>query len=172
MIPVLEGLLPEPHDTDICALLYVMADLMSLAKLRLHTENTLASLEAAITRYGQLIRKFATNTCPAFETVETPREYEARARRTARKAAKATPVVTISSNTPRVDAALPEQRQQQPNPGKAPKEFNLHRFKLHALGDVPTSIRTFGSLEGYSTMRVCRSGLFFTSRFPTDMSIP
>lgn len=154
MIPVFEGLLPEPHNTDICTLLYVMADLMSLAKLRLHTEDTLASLEAAITRYGQLIRKFATSTCPAFETVETPREYEARARRTARKAAKATPVVSVASNTPRVDAVLEQS-------GKAPKEYNLHRFKLHALGDVPTSIRMFGSLEGYSTMRVRRFVPFF-----------
>ncbi|KAG8933829.1 hypothetical protein FRC01_006874 [Tulasnella sp. 417] len=152
MIPVVEGLLEDPHNTDICNLLYVMADLMSLAKLRLHTDTTLSGLEAAITQYGRLIRKFATKTCPKFETAETPREYEARARRTARKAAKVAPVAIAPPNTPRVDAAS-EQCQRNPDPGKAPKAFNLHRFKLHALGDVPTSIRAFGSLEGYSTMR-------------------
>lgn len=118
-----------------------MAELMSLGKLRMHTESTLASFDEVVSQYGKLIRRFASKTCPAFETSETPREYEARARRTARKAARG-------------QRDVPDASTNQLLVSKARKGFNLKRFKLHSLGHNTTSIRQFGTLEGYSTMRV------------------
>lgn len=141
MIPAIDGLVPDPYNADICTLLFSMAELMSLAKLRIHTESTLASFDEAVSQYGKLIRRFASKTCPDFKTSETPREYEARARRAARKAA-------------REQREVPDTSASQPLLSKATKGFNLHRYKLHSLGHNPTSIRRFGTLEGYSTMRV------------------
>ncbi|KAG8925113.1 hypothetical protein FRC00_004326 [Tulasnella sp. 408] len=117
-----------------------MAELMSLGKLRMHTESTLANFDEAVSQYGKLIRRFASKTCPAFETSETPREYEARARRTAPKAARGQREVPDASTDPVLVS-------------KATKKFNLQRFKLHNLGHNTTSIRQFGTLDGYSTMR-------------------
>ncbi|KAG8919545.1 hypothetical protein FRC01_001237 [Tulasnella sp. 417] len=140
IIPAIEGLVDEAHDADICTLLYSMAELMSLGKLRMHTESTLASFDEAVSQYGKLIRRFASKTCSDFETSETPREYEARARRTARKAASGQRELSDSSTNQLLVS-------------KATKRFNLQRFKLHSLGHNTTSIRRFGALDGYSTMR-------------------
>lgn len=106
-----------------------MADLASLASLCLHTETTLNALQLAVTRYGTLIRQFASITCQAFDTRETPRERQARMRR-----AKPTAKGSRSAESKR--------------------NFNLQRFKLHAIGDWPASITEFGTLEGYSTWSV------------------
>lgn len=101
------------------------------AKLRLHTEETLASFERLTTDLGVLLRHFSMVTCSAFKTTELPRERAARARRTA--------------NTP---GAGPS--------GGGPKQvgFNLHTYKLHALGDYPQTIREFGTTDNYTTQRV------------------
>ncbi|KAG9046273.1 hypothetical protein FS837_004731 [Tulasnella sp. UAMH 9824] len=106
----------------------------------MHTESTLANFDEAVSQYGKLIRRFASKTCPAFETSETPREHEARARCTARKAARGQRDVPDASTDPVLAS-------------KATKKFNLQRFKLHNLGHNTNSIRQFGTLDGYSTMR-------------------
>ncbi|KDQ06064.1 hypothetical protein BOTBODRAFT_181936 [Botryobasidium botryosum FD-172 SS1] len=77
MIPALEGLLPQPHDTNIRNLLIAA------------TEVTLHDLEAALLKYGHLIRDFATETCPCFKTTKIPKEREAAARRKAKQVARA-----------------------------------------------------------------------------------
>ncbi|KAG9031058.1 hypothetical protein FS837_003120, partial [Tulasnella sp. UAMH 9824] len=128
IIPVFEGLLPSPYDGQVLSILYAMAGLASLASLRLHTETTLLALRLAITQYGTLIRRFASVTCTAFETRETPREHQARMRRASAQ--------TSGGGKPA---------------GASRRTFNLQRFKLHAIGDWPASITEFGTLEGYST---------------------
>ncbi|KDQ05729.1 hypothetical protein BOTBODRAFT_122314 [Botryobasidium botryosum FD-172 SS1] len=49
IIPVFYGLLPEPHNLEICKLLHAALEFHTLAKLHLHTDNTLADLDQAIT---------------------------------------------------------------------------------------------------------------------------
>jgi hypothetical protein len=149
ILPVVEGLLPPPHDEEIRMLLYAANEFHSLAKLRLHTERTLSDLSGAIQTYGRLIRRFARTTCLAFKTQESPSEYQARMRRTAKMG--------------------PQLEQEAPSRSKHMKKFNLERFKLHALGDYPTTIRMFGTTESYSSIRVM-CGIFYSGYLPAEPS--
>jgi hypothetical protein len=101
------------------------------AKLRLHTEQTLASFERLTADLGTLLRHFSTVTCAAFSTKELPRERAARIRRTA--------------NAPRAVAS---------GGGLKTKGFNLSTYKLHALGDYPQTIRERGTTDNYTSQRV------------------
>lgn len=66
-------------------LLFRTAEWHALAKLRLHTESTLAHLERLTTDLGKLMREFRDSTCSAFDTVELPRELDARNRHSHKK---------------------------------------------------------------------------------------
>ena len=59
-----------------------------LAKLRIHTESTLCSLEASTTRLGNILRQFRATTCSAYDTHELPSEEAAQGRQNAAVAAK------------------------------------------------------------------------------------
>jgi uncharacterized protein YdaU (DUF1376 family) len=59
-----------------------------LAKLRLHTDGTLAILDDWTTILGEESRAFAAHTADSFQTKELRREYEARKRREARARAQ------------------------------------------------------------------------------------
>ena len=48
-IPVFEELLPEPHNRQLLELLFLLAYWQELAKLQLHTEDTLTMLDRATT---------------------------------------------------------------------------------------------------------------------------
>ncbi|KAL6308598.1 hypothetical protein BKA93DRAFT_822327 [Sparassis latifolia] len=52
IIPVMEGLLPPPHDEIVADLLFILAFWHALAKLRLHTEFTLEHLKKATRDLG------------------------------------------------------------------------------------------------------------------------
>ena len=131
-LPVLEGLLPAPYNDAIMDLVFVMGCWHAYAKLRLHTEQTLASFERLTTDLGVLLRHFAIVTCPAFNTTELPRESAARLRRTA--------------NNPGVRASG--------GGGIRTKTFNLKTYKIHALGDYPQTIRERGTTDNYTSQRV------------------
>jgi hypothetical protein len=128
MLPVLDGLLPAPHEAAILDLVFVMG--CWHAKLRLHTEQTLASFERLTADLGTLLRHFSTVTCAAFNTAELPKERAARIRRAA--------------NTPGSAAVG----------GSKPKGFSLSTYKLHALGDYPQTIRERGTTDNYTSQRV------------------
>ena len=131
-IPVFEGLLPEPHNNHVMKLLFRIAEWHGLAKLRMHTEATLARLEQVTTDLGHLMRDFRDKTCAKFDTTELAREVEARNRRNARmKGTKA------------------------PNQSRKVKTFNLHTYKFHALGDYVRTIRMFGTTDSFSSQLVC-----------------
>jgi hypothetical protein len=130
-LPVLEGLLPVPHNDAILDLVFVMGCWHAYAKLRLHTEHTLASFERLTADLGTLLRHFATVTCEAFRTMELPRECAARQRRTA-----ADPMAKASRG------------------GAKAKTFNLRTYKIHALGDYPKTIRERGTTDNYNSQRV------------------
>lgn len=131
-LPVLDGLLPAPHNDAILDLVFVMGCWHAYAKLRLHTELTLTSFDQLTADLGVLLRHFALVTSPAFNTMELPRESAARLRRTA--------------NNP---AARPSG-----SGGARAKSFNLTTYKIHALGDYPQTIRERGTTDNYTSQRV------------------
>lgn len=128
-----EGLLDEPHNETILSLLFTFAEWHTLAKLRMHTDETLGWLHDSTSELGTKIRKFASHTCSFFDTVELPTEEAARVRRRTRKTADLTPATKLSKKR------LP---------------FNLIMYKLHALGDYVRTIRMFGTTDSYSTQPV------------------
>lgn len=72
-----DGLLEKKHNDIISDLLFGLATWHALAKLRLHTESTIQSLENSTTRLGKVLRKFQSVTCAAFATVDLPTEEAA-----------------------------------------------------------------------------------------------
>ncbi|KZP03728.1 hypothetical protein FIBSPDRAFT_904798 [Athelia psychrophila] len=69
-IPVLDGLLPEPYNTEILTLVFICSHWHALAKLRMHTDCTLKLLDSETEHLGTSLRSFAANTCKAFNTQE------------------------------------------------------------------------------------------------------
>ena len=141
-IPVFERLLPEPHNNHVMKLLFHMVEWHGLAKLRMHTEATLARLEQVTTDLGHLMRDFRDKTCAKFNTTELPREVEARNRRNAGKKGR-----------------------KAPNQSRKVKSLNLHTYKFHALGDYVHTIRTFGTTDSFSTQMVCAGPYASASQF-------
>lgn len=131
MLPVLDGLLPAPHNNMVLDLVFVLGCWHAYAKLRLHTEQTLASFERVTSDVGTLLRHFSEVTCKAFQTKELPRERAAHIQRAANAPGSATP-----------------------GGGPKAKGFNLNTYKLHALGDYPQTIRERGTTDNYTTQRV------------------
>ena len=70
VIPIFERLLPEPHNNHVMKLLFRIAEWHGLAKLRMHTDMTLAWLEQVTTDLGHLMRDFRDKTCAEFNTTE------------------------------------------------------------------------------------------------------
>ncbi|CAK5265668.1 unnamed protein product [Mycena citricolor] len=138
-IPVFEGLFPDEEDNKrVMKLLYCMAEWHSFAKLRMHTDSTLAHLEARTTELGRLMRQFQSKTCSKYATTELPREAAARARQEQRQAqAKAE-----SDSTPSLTRKKCARNK---------KGLNLHTYKWHSLGDYVMFIRLFGPTDNYST---------------------
>lgn len=114
-----------------------MAEWHANAKLRLHTDSTVATLKELTRSLGSRIRHFAHKVCPLYDTRELPREEAARARRRAKKAAQG------QTNDPATQKR-----------GPLRKVFNLVTYKLHALGDYVAHILRFGTTDSYSTQTV------------------
>lgn len=66
--PVFEDLLPEPFNTAVLDLLWVLANWHALAKLRMHTTSTVKHLKTATTVLGQRLRHFKKSVCSEFAT--------------------------------------------------------------------------------------------------------
>ena len=136
-IPVFESLLPDSaHNNIVRELLFELATWHALAKLRLHTDTTISSLEHSTRRMGAAIRRFESETCSQFEAKDLPSDDAARARwQAARLAAGKTAREPVSSKT-------------------KPRKFNMETYKLHALGHYADAIRRFGPSDGFSTQTV------------------
>jgi len=134
-IPAFEGLLGEPHNTRLMKLLFRTAEWHAFAKLRMHTDSTLARFEQLTAEFGQLMRQFRDLSCSEFDTTELPREIKKRRREKSRKMSKG--------------------RQTNGDPVTAlPKALNLSTYKFHALGDYVQAIKNFGGTDSYSTQVV------------------
>ena len=97
-------------------LLYRTAEWHALAKLRMHTESSLALLESLTTEFGLLMQNFQELTCSQFSTTELPRETAARKRRdlntaavSSRKVSNHAVTLDQSVLTPAEDAIAPVQ---------------------------------------------------------------
>lgn len=141
IIPVFDGLLPEPHNTTILRLLFNCAHWHGLAKLRMHIDPTLDILDALTIKIGADFRAFVNKTCPAFETYELNREMESRKRREAQKN-KASGRQTTHQSTNVQNASKKERKR---------AVFNTQTYKYHSLGDYGPTIRRLGTTDSYST---------------------
>lgn len=149
MIPAVDGLLPETHNSMIITLLYRLAEWHALAKLRMHTEYTLQCLEKSTTTIGEELRNFRDTTLQSFKCKELPKETTTRLRQRGRANAQ-----KAQANS---GAELDKPQSTDNHPKKVPKSkiLNLSTYKLHALGDYVRTIRLFGTTDSYSTQIVC-----------------
>ncbi|KAH7903466.1 hypothetical protein BJ138DRAFT_1107647 [Hygrophoropsis aurantiaca] len=122
-----EGFFPVPHDNIIRTLLFQLAEWHALAKLRLHTDESLELLDNSLKALATQLRKFQRLTCAAFETKELPSKTMARQRQQKHN--------TVSNNST----------------GSRRKVFNLLTYKFHALGDYTVAIKKFGTTNSYTT---------------------
>ena len=179
-IPVFDGLFDEPHNTTVMELLFTMAHWHSLAKLRMHHDLLLDCLDEATKTLGVRLRKFSQRTCPAFDTKELPREYNTRIRRETKQAAYASHAEQTTEpvsaehrnpgeclNTNNASAPLAENHCTKKNPNVASrtlvpisktrtsrrrhKTLNINTYKFHSYGDYARTIRTYGTMDSYST---------------------
>jgi hypothetical protein len=144
--------LPKKHDEIVRKLLFELSTWHGLAKLRLHTEPTVISLENAIIRLGEILRKFSGTVCPAYATYDLPSEEAARVRRkaTAAKKAKAqSPKKKKKKSTTKSEGGNLK------SSSRRQRSFNLVTYKLHALGWYPRAIRLYGTSDNYNTQTVC-----------------
>jgi len=139
-IPVLEGLLPEPHNKVILDLAFDLATWHTYAKLRKHTEYTIRSLRSQTKELGQQLRHFANKTCSEYKTKRLPSEEAARIRRCAGKAKKQSK--KTGSGGPATEGS-PDM-----------KHFSLMTYKIHALGDYADHIEQFGPTDCFTTQYV------------------
>ncbi|KAF8890440.1 hypothetical protein BD779DRAFT_1438607 [Infundibulicybe gibba] len=157
MIPVVDGLLPEPHNAQVLRLLFRLAEWHALAKLRIHTEDTLQHLEKTTTTMGREIRAFRDSTRESFTTKELPGEVASRVRRKQKKSEAQTAQNTIitgattDSNTPTAATGNSTVTPAAQPITQRHKVLNLHTYKFHALGDYARTIRTVGTSDSYST---------------------
>jgi hypothetical protein len=141
MIPLVEGLLPEPYNGQLLTLLYRLAEWHALAKLRMHTEHTLAELDKATVAISCELRAFRDWTRSAFTCKELPHEIARRYREQERRETKQ--ANKDGSSTKAKAKALAKV-----------KIFNLAIYKFHSLGDYVRTIRLFGMTDSYSTQIV------------------
>jgi hypothetical protein len=119
---VFEGLLPSPHNEIVTTLLYRLAEWHALAKLRMHTDNTLSLLDTITAILGHELRRFRRVVCSAYSTKDLPKENAARQRKKQRDQAKATTNAASSAcgSTSKAAKSLSTQTQtsQHNRPGK------------------------------------------------------
>ena len=133
-MPCIDGLLPEPHNTTVLSMLFILGTWHSLAKLRMHTDSLLKLLDDATTCLGIGLQYFTRVTCPEFATKETAAEFDKRKRKEAKSTMK-----SPDSNM------------------RKPKTFNMKTIKLHSLGDYVSHIRTYGTTDSYDTSIVSQT---------------
>lgn len=114
----------------------------------MHTDHTLAKLDATTIRLGKEFRHFTKTTCASFETRELKRELEARQRRKLKKTSK------ISG------PLVPDTHGSEEILGRKFKRFHLRFIKYHYLGDHGDQIREFGTTDSFSTEPVIKDLMF------------
>ena len=135
IIPVIEGFLPDDEEKDVLDLIFILATWHAYAKLRLHTDNTLAAFDASTKPLGAALHYFGGKFSDKFNTKELPKEVDARKQQEA-----------SSKNQGKAG------KKQKASGGQA--RFNLSTYKLHALGDYVDTIHQRGTTDSYNTQMV------------------
>ena len=141
-IPVFDGLFDGEDGDDILQLLFACAHWHALAKLRMHTDQTLTLLDEATAFLGVKFRRFVNHTCRKFNTRELHHEANARARRAAEKSSTSSAPASGQAERPTQEEGASTRRA---------KTFNLDTYKYHSLGDYVEHIRQYGTTDSYST---------------------
>ena len=155
-MPVIEGLLPAPHDAIVLDMLFALVEFHAFAKMRLHTERTLELFEKSIKTLGEAVRRFETVTCAAYNTKELPRETAARGRREAAAAAKTGDKTSASGQSKGKGKAAAPKAPRKPAGSSRHVKFQASTVKWHSFGDYVAYIRAYGTLDVSSTQSVSR----------------
>ena len=147
-MPVIEGLLPEPHNKIALDLAFDIATWHDYAKLRKHTKYSLRSLRSQSKELGRQLRTFANKTCSQYKTKRLPGEEAARGRRRVAKARKGS---SITRKTPGTHTKPTAEGNSDLRP------FNLATYKIHALADYADQIEQFGPTDCFTTGHVCHN---------------
>ncbi|KZT68005.1 hypothetical protein DAEQUDRAFT_728551 [Daedalea quercina L-15889] len=144
VMPAFEAMLPPPHDDIVMTLLFTLAFWHGLAKLRLHTEETLAIFHGITWELGRTTRKFTATTCEVYDTRELPTEEAARGRCKAALQAKKSSKSKGKASSRTANSS-----------GSAPKRklLNLRTAKWHSLGDYPWSVPWYGTHDVGNTQQ-------------------
>jgi hypothetical protein len=147
----------------------------------MHTDLSLAVMDDVTVVLGEQLRSFQGKTCLAFHTRELQREMNARIRHQANRAttrvnnstarsrasksdtparpstSETSDTVTSTANPTTASGSLdnPTASLQSEHRRQRPKTLNLNTYKIHALGDYVSSIKTYGTTDSYSTEAVC-----------------
>jgi hypothetical protein len=149
--PCFEGLAHSPPNEVIMDLLFIMALWHGFAKMRLHTDTTVAILRGLTSELGRLLQQFKSKVCTSYQTEETPAEHSRRLRRLSRNMGQLGRENADSEADLIVHAAASSSRRSR----TVKKEYNLSTYKLHALGHYADTIIRFGSTTSYSSQTVC-----------------
>ena len=126
-LPCFEGMFPHKYDGLFQDITFTMATWHGFAKLRMHTDHSVAVFDGFTTVLGQVVRDFS-DACDDLEVYETVREA---ARRVRRQAAQG--------------GSTSERKR---------RAFNMYTYKWHVLTHYPQSIPLIGTLDIASTQKV------------------
>ncbi|KAJ3551292.1 hypothetical protein NM688_g4788 [Phlebia brevispora] len=150
----------EMNQRIVMDLLWHLAEWHAYAKLRMHTDTTLQLFQECTRALGVSLRQFKTDVCPYFDTKELPKEVVVRRRAKVARATKRSSASEATSSKGKArEVYIPNSSEDAVPPAtsapEAPipqcKEFNLSTYKLHALGNYPATVRSFGTTDNYST---------------------
>ncbi|TFK21409.1 hypothetical protein FA15DRAFT_707242 [Coprinopsis marcescibilis] len=145
-IPVFKALMGDPHDEIVMALLFFLCRWHALAKLRLHHELTLQMLEETTILLSSQFRTFKKDTCDNINTVELPKEAQARARRNAKNWTSEDGLVQeqVQGSSEEMPATTAKGK------SRRPKQLNISTYKYHALGHYVSNIRRYGTTDSFT----------------------
>ena len=106
------------------SLLFLLCHWHGLAKLHMHTDDTLRLMDLVTVMLGNHLHMFASETCTAFATRELHREAEAQTRRQSCET-----LLKEGTSSSNIQAAA-----------RKVKTLNLQTYKIHALGNYMEQI--------------------------------
>lgn len=115
----------------------------------MHTDFTLSIFEEVTTALGNQLRLFSA-ACTQYATSELPREERARKRREIKKSTLSV-AGPPGGTQPSCGANASLRLDAQTAPGRRKKQYNMHTYKHHALGDYVDMIRMYGTCDSYNT---------------------
>ncbi|EIW80114.1 hypothetical protein CONPUDRAFT_58371, partial [Coniophora puteana RWD-64-598 SS2] len=138
-LPVFGGIFPSRmHNKVILDLLFELGKWHLLAKLCLHTDDTIELLEHTTISLGASARKFQAEVCPSYDTRKIPSETSAHGHRAVTK------IANLKGKARKTNVAQSSKR----------KVLNFDTYKYHSLGNTVKSIRHYGTMDNYNSLLV------------------